>query len=206
MRAIPVLCLLLASVTSHAESTCEAERLADDTVAKVSARLGEFVIGQGDHAMAAAVGRLLLQRGQTVATAESCTGGLIGEMITDVPGASEYFLGGMVSYANAIKINMLGVGEDVLAAHGAVSEPVARAMARGCREKFNANWAIAVTGIAGPDGGYDEKPVGLVYTAIAGCDHTEVQRHIFPGDRPTVRRRAALAALNQLRLCLRRQS
>jgi len=195
--------LVSVRVTSHAASTLEAERLATAAIAEITTRLGEFVVGQGDQAMPAAVGALLSHRSQTLAMAESCTGGLIGEMITDVSGSSEYFLGGIISYANAVKRDVLGVGEDILAQNGAVSEPVARAMAIGCRAKFNADWAIAVTGIAGPDGGTPEKPVGLVYTAIAGCDHTEVQRHIFPGDRPTVRRRAALAALNQLRLRLR---
>jgi len=195
--------LVSVRVTSHATNTAEAERIAGVTIAEISTRLGELVVGQGDQAMPAAVGELLRHRGQTIATAESCTGGLIGEMVTDVSGSSEYYLGGIISYANSVKRDLLGVGEDILAANGAVSEPVARAMAVGCRAKFGTDWAISITGIAGPTGGTPEKPVGLVYTAIAGDDQTDVHRHILPGDRPTVRRRAALAALNHLRLRLR---
>jgi len=191
-------------VTARAVGAAEAGRLADATIAQLSARLGDWVVGEGDRTMPAAVGMLLRRRRQTLATAESCTGGLIGEMITDPAGSSDYYLGGISSYANSVKRDSLGVGEDILAANGAVSESVARAMAVGCREKLGADWAISVTGIAGPGGGSTEKPIGLVYIALAGPDHAETHRHILPGDRPTIRRRAALTALNHLRLHLRK--
>jgi nicotinamide-nucleotide amidase len=124
-------------------------------------------------------------------------------MITDVAGASDYYLGGLVCYANAVKRDLLGVGDDILAANGAVSEPVARAMAEGCRSRFGADWAVSATGIAGPSGGSVEKPVGLVYVGLCGPGCQEVHRHVLPGDRPSIRTRAALAALNHLRLALR---
>lgn len=196
--------LVSVRVTARAASTSEAQALAQRALADVRARLGEWVVGEGDHAMAAAVGELLARRGEMLATAESCTGGLMGKMLTDVAGSSEYYLGGVVSYANAVKRDLLGVGEDVLAAHGAVSEPVARQMARGCRERFGADWGISATGIAGPGGASDEKPVGLVYIGVSGPQVDEVHRHILPGDRETVRLRAATAALNHVRLALRR--
>ena len=190
-------------VTAHAESPERADAVARETVAEVRRRLGELVIGENDDTAASVVGAMLRQRGQTVATAESCTGGLIGEQITDVPGASEYFLGGAVCYANAAKRDVLGVDEHLLAEHGAVSEPVAEAMAAGCRERFDSDWAVATTGIAGPTGGTESKPVGLVYISLAGPDGTQVHRHVFSGTRKFIRLQAALAAINYLRLALR---
>jgi nicotinamide-nucleotide amidase len=190
-------------ITSRAGTPAEAGRLADAAIAEISARLGDLVVGEGENAMSAAVGALLRQRSQSLATAESCTGGLIGEMITDVPGASDYYLGGIVSYANAVKTDMLGVSEDVLAANGAVSEPVALAMAQGCRNRFGADWAVSATGIAGLSGGSAAKPVGLVYIGLCGPDCLKVYRHVFPGDRPSIRIRAALTGLNHLRLRLK---
>jgi nicotinamide-nucleotide amidase len=190
-------------VAGRAATPAEAEQLADATIAEIAARLGELVVGQGEHAMSAAVGELLRKRRQSLATAESCTGGLIGQMITDVAGASDYYLGGVVSYANDVKRDMLGIAQDVLAANGAVSEPVALAMAEGCRSRFGADWSISASGIAGPSGGSDSKPVGLVYVGLCGPGGRQVHRHVFPGDRASIRTRAALAALNHLRLALR---
>jgi nicotinamide-nucleotide amidase len=192
-------------VASKAATPAEAARLADATIAEIATRLGEIVVGEGEHAMSAAVGELLRQRGWSLATAESCTGGLIGQMITDVAGASDYYLGGVVSYADAVKRDLLDVGRDILAANGAVSEPVARAMADGCRKRFGADWAVSATGIAGPAGGSAQmqKPVGLVYVGLCGPGCLQVHRHVFPGDRTSIRTRAALAALNHLRLALR---
>jgi nicotinamide-nucleotide amidase len=189
-------------VTARAGSAAEAWGLADAMIAQVASRLGELVVGEGDNAMATAVGELLRRRGQSLATAESCTGGLIGKMITDVSGSSDYYLGGMVSYANAVKQSALGVSQRLLAEHGAVSEPVALEMAKGCREKFRSDWAVSATGIAGPGGGSPEKPVGLVYIGISGPGCETVRRCVFPGDREAVRLRAAIAAMNQLRLVL----
>ncbi len=190
-------------VTARAESPELADELSRGTVAEVRRRLGDLVIGEDDETIASVVGAMLRRCGQTLATAESCTGGLIGERITDVPGASEYFLGGGVCYANDVKRDVLGVGQGLLDEHGAVSEPVAAAMAAGCRERLGSDWAISTTGIAGPAGGTENKPVGLVYIALAGPAGTDVHRHVFPGTRTFIRRRAALAALNYLRLALR---
>lgn len=194
--------IVSARITARGDSPGQAERLAAAAAGEIRSRLGELVIGEGDETMASAVGRLLRRSRQTLATAESCTGGLIGQMVTDVPGASDYYVGGVVCYANELKRDLLGVSEETLATHGAVSEPVAAAMADGCRERLGGDWGIATTGIAGPTGGSDEKPVGLVYISLAGARGTKVRRHVFPGTREIIRRRAALAALNALRLAL----
>ncbi len=196
--------LVSVRVLTRAKDRSAAEKLARETIALLRDRLGELVVGEDDETMSPAVGMLLLSRGQTLATAESCTGGMIGEMLTAVAGSSRYYLGGVVAYANQAKTALLGVAESLLAAHGAVSEPVAAAMAEGCRKRFASDWAVSVTGIAGPAGGTDEKPVGLVYIGLSGPDGTQVRRHILPGTRDIVRLRASLTALNHLRLKLRR--
>jgi len=137
-------------------------------------------------------------RGLTVATAESCTGGLIAEAITSVPGSSAYFLGGVVSYADAVKAAVLGVPDSVLAAHGAVSAQVALAMASGGRERLGATLCVSTTGIAGPDGGSEAKPVGLTYVGLAWAGGTDVRKLVFAGDRAANRDSAARAALDWL--------
>ncbi|MCY2931918.1 MAG: competence/damage-inducible protein A [Planctomycetota bacterium] len=189
-------------VTSRAGTEEDAERQALEVVEPLKERLGEIVIGEGKVTMASVVGQLLRERKQTLATGESCTGGLIGELITQVSGASEYYLGGVVAYDNAVKERLLEVPAPLLAAHGAVSEAVVAAMAEGVRRKTGADWGLAVTGIAGPAGGTREKPVGLVYTALAGGGGTKVAKAIVPGDRPLIRQRAAMAAMNMVRLAL----
>ncbi len=141
---------------------------------------------------------LCLGRGLSVATAESCTGGLVATTITEVAGSSGYFLGGVVSYADAAKASLLGVPEATLAAHGAVSAQVAVAMASGARARFAATLAVSITGVAGPDGGSDAKPVGLTYVGLASATGTEVRRLVFDGDRAGNREAAALAALEWL--------
>ncbi len=193
-------------IISQAATPAEANSQADDTVLQVCNRLGEKVFGVGeDVTMASATGELLRRAGQTVATAESCTGGLIGKMLTDTGGSSAYYLGGIISYANEVKRDQVGVPEDFLIKHGAVSEQVAGALAEGARKKLNADWAIGVTGIAGPTGGTAEKPVGLVYTSLAGPDgNVTVQKNLFHGGREMIRLRSALTALNNLRLELTR--
>lgn len=137
--------------------------------------------------------------GQTLATAESCAGGLIAHRITNVPGASEVFLGGIIAYSNTVKTALLGVPEELLIAHGAVSEPVARAMAEGACRRLGSDWSVAVTGIAGPGGGTPEKPVGLVYVAVHGPRVSEVHRVRFQGDRESIKQQTAEAALRILR-------
>ncbi len=137
-------------------------------------------------------------RALTVATAESCTGGLVAATITAVPGSSAYFRGGVVSYANDAKVALLDVPNAALEAHGAVSAQVARAMAEGCRARLGTSLAVAVTGIAGPDGGSAAKPVGLTYLALASGHATEVRRCVFAGDRDAVRSAATAEALGWL--------
>jgi nicotinamide-nucleotide amidase len=145
------------------------------------------------------VGAALRTRGWTVCAAESCTGGLILTWLTDVPGSSAYVLGGVVAYAYSAKTALLGVDEQTLQRHGAVSETVARAMAQGARHAFGADVAISVTGIAGPGGGMPEKPVGLTWLGLAGPGEAmRVERHVWPGDRAQVRAASAMRALEMI--------
>lgn len=139
-----------------------------------------------------------LGRGLTIAVAESCTGGLVADAITDIAGSSGYFAGGVVSYSNEAKLRLLGVPGAVLAAHGAVSAQVARAMAEGVRDRFGTSVAASVTGIAGPDGGTDAKPVGLTYVAVADADGVDVRRHLWSGDRAANKVSSAAAVLELL--------
>ena len=139
-----------------------------------------------------------LDRGLTVATAESCTGGLVAAALTSIPGSSGYVLGGLVSYADGIKRDLLGVDEALLAGHGAVSAQVARAMATGARKRFGADLAVSVTGIAGPDGGSAAKPVGLTYVGVADAAGADVRRFVWPGDRAANRLDSCVAALELL--------
>lgn len=171
----------------------------DALAARITEVLSAHIYGVDDEGMEAAVGRLLRERGQTLAVAESCTGGMIASRITDVPGASEYFLAGVVAYANAVKTQLLGVPEGLLAQFGAVSEECARAMAEGARAAFGTDYAIATTGIAGPGGGTPEKPVGLVYVAVADARGTVVEGFGWPGTREQFKQRTSQMGLNLLR-------
>lgn len=146
---------------------------------------------------------LLLTRGETLGTAESCTGGLIAALITSLPGSSAWFKGGITAYANEIKTALLGVPEDVLATHGAVSEATALAMARGAVNALRVSHSLAVTGIAGPDGGSPDKPVGTVWLAWCVAGQATARRFLFTGDRAAVRDQAAQAALEELVRLLR---
>jgi nicotinamide-nucleotide amidase len=139
-----------------------------------------------------------LAAGSTVALAESCTGGMVAAAITEVAGSSGYFVGGIVSYANDAKRDLLGIDPAILAAHGAVSAQVARAMATGARERFGATLAASVTGIAGPDGGSAAKPVGLTYIGVADADGVDVRRIVWSGDRSANRRDSTIAVLEML--------
>ena len=163
---------------------------------------GKFLFAQREVGIAELVLELLRERGLTLATAESCTGGLVGGRLTDVPGSSDVFLGGAIVYSNAAKERQLGVPAALIAAHGAVSAEVAAAMAHGARERLGADVAVAVTGIAGPGGGTAEKPVGLVYVHAAGPMGERELRLDFPGDRETIRGRATVAALHTVRRLL----
>lgn len=188
-------------IIARAADMTAATRMADDVATQVRARLGKLVVGQEHQTMASVLGELLRGKNQTLATAESCTGGMIGQMITAIAGSSDYYRGGVVAYSNEIKSGVLGVSDDLLREHGAVSEPVAIAMADACRARLGSDWAISVTGIAGPGGGTPTKPVGLVYIGLAGPGKgARAFRHVFPGERDIVRLRASLAAMNYLRL------
>lgn len=175
------------------------ERRLDRLERALRRRLGAAVYGTDARTLEAAAGEALVRRRQTVAVAESCTGGSVLDRLTDVPGSSRYVLLGVVAYHNRMKTNLLGVSPALLARHGAVSAPVARAMARGARSASGATVGLAITGIAGPDGGTARKPVGLVYMAIADRRRTVVKRWQFHGDRRVIKDRAVQAALDWLR-------
>lgn len=162
-------------------------------------RFGTAVVGEGDETLAGGVGRLLLAHGARLAVAESCTGGLLGARITEVPGASEWFVGGFLTYSNALKHEILGVSARILEEHGSVSEEAAAAMASGARSRAGATHALSVTGIAGPNGGSEEKPVGLVFFGLADENATVVKKRFLKGDRQTIRARAVAIALDLLR-------
>ena len=165
----------------------------------VRARVGELIFGEGADTLEAAVGRMLRARGLTLATAESCTGGLLADRITNVPGSSSYYCGGMVVYGNAAKVSLLGVDDAVLAEAGAVSERVARQLAAGARQRLGADLAVATTGIAGPGGGTPEKPVGTVWLGYADANGTHAVRLQFVTDRLLNKRLSVTAALNLVR-------
>lgn len=161
--------------------------------------LGDDVAGVDIQGLAHAVIPSLVASGQSVATAESCTGGLVGAALTDVSGSSGAFMGGVISYSNEAKEDMVGVPHEFLVDHGAVSEQVARAMAEGVRRRFSTDWGLGVTGIAGPSGGTDEKPVGLVHWAVAGPAGVVARHRVFPGDREIVRQWSVNVVLDLLR-------
>jgi nicotinamide-nucleotide amidase len=187
-------------VLARGTSVDEARRRSEAAAKEVRARLGpDAVYGEGQTTLAEVVCRLLEARALTLAVGESCTGGLVAELVTSVPGASRSFLGGVVAYANAAKSALLGVDSRLIEVHGAVSTEVARAMAEGARERFGASIALGITGVAGPDGGTAEKPVGLVHWAVASDGGTRSKQAVLSGDREQVRRRAAFAALALIR-------
>lgn len=176
----------------------ELDRALAAAVDRLTAVLGDSAFSVDGRTVEEVVGGLLQARGWRVAAAESCTGGLMMQRLTDVPGSSAWVLGGVVAYDNSVKVSALDVPADQLEAHGAVSEVVARAMAEGVRARTGADVGVGITGIAGPDGGSDEKPVGTVFIAVAS-DRTDVRRFLFPGDRTMVRTFASAAALNMVR-------
>jgi nicotinamide-nucleotide amidase len=185
-------------ITARAPSTDEAEQMIAQMERTVRKRLGAYIYGTDDTTLEQAVVNLLREHGQSLATAESCTGGLVSHRVTEVPGSSDVFVGGIVAYSNAVKQQELGVPQEVLAQYGAVSEPTARAMAEGVRARLGSHWGIGITGIAGPTGGTPEKPVGLVYIGLSDPTGTLVTRHLFLGDRQTVKWRASQVALTLL--------
>ncbi|MGD2095154.1 MAG: competence/damage-inducible protein A [Phycisphaerales bacterium] len=165
-------------------------------------KLGELVYGTDEQTLAEVVGRELARQEKTIAIAESCTGGTVAKMLTDIPGASEYFRYGWITYSNSAKTSELNVNPDLIEKYGAVSEQVAEAMARGARKKAGADFAIGITGIAGPTGGTEQKPVGLVYISVDSSNFSETKRCLLYRNRQFTRLRAAQTALNMLRLKL----
>lgn len=184
---------------ARAASAAEADRRVAETVRAIRERLGPIVFGEGDDSMESVVGRLLVEAGRTIATAESCTGGLIAERLTDVPGSSRYFLGGVVSYSNDAKSALLGVSAALIERDGAVSESVVRAMAEGARSRFGSDFALATSGISGPDGGTPTKPVGLVWIALADAGGTHADSFVFSVDRTRHRSLTSQVALDWVR-------
>jgi len=186
-------------VMAKAPGREEAEALIEPVAAELVRRIGAGIFGTDDVTLEGAIAAELMRRGLTIATAESCTGGSIADAFVRVPGVSATFLGGVVAYANSMKEHVLGVDPADIRRMGAVSEEVAIAMARGARERLGADIAISTTGIAGPDGGTPEKPVGLVWYGLATEDgRYSARRHVFPGARSDVRMRATMTALNIL--------
>ncbi len=184
---------------ARAKTAEEADARIGQVTEAIRARLGAIVYGEGGDTMESVVGRLLTEHGLSVATAESCTGGLIAERITDVPGSSAYFLGGIVAYSNAAKASQLGVSEALIESEGAVSGPVVRAMAEGARARFGSDFAVATSGISGPDGGTAEKPVGLVWIAISSAEGTHSDSFVFQVDRSRHRSLTTQVALDWVR-------
>lgn len=187
-------------VTARADTAEQADVLINQRAALVRERLGVAVYGENEDPLEKAVVHLLKERGQTVSTAESCTGGLVAQRITDVAGSSAVFIGGVVAYSNQVKTVLVDVPEEMLARVGAVSPDVGQALAEGARKRFGTDYGIGITGVAGPDGGTPDKPVGLVYIAVAYPGGSEVDKANFIGSRQIVRHRASQTALNMLRL------
>src|SRR5689334_8227505 len=184
---------------ARADSLEVAQQRVDKLAEKLEDELDEHVFSRQGESLEQIVGYYLQMRNATVAVAESCTGGLIGERITSVSGSSRYFLGGAMVYSNELKHKFADVPKALIAAHGAVSRQVAAAMAEGIRKKCGATWGLSVTGIAGPTGGTDDKPVGLVFHALSNGESTEVVERKFPGDRERIRWWASQQALDMLR-------
>ena len=184
---------------ARSPSVAEANALLEELSAKIEAALGDYVFSTLGETLEDIVGRYLALRHKTLAVAESCTGGSLSERLTRVPGSSNYFLGGVVCYSNDLKTRLTGVPAKLIEEKGAVSKPVAMALAEGIRRNVGASVGVGVTGIAGPGGGTAEKPVGLVFIALADDRGTQVREFRFPGDRERVRHLSTQAALEMIR-------
>ena len=174
-------------------------------MAKLREILGDSMYSEQDDTLEGCIGRMLAGRGKTVSAAESCTGGLISSLFTSIPGSSEYYLGSVTSYANSVKAGVLGVPEQIISEHGAVSEECVRAMAEGVRKLTGSDFSVATSGIAGPGGGSESKPVGLVWIAVSSEAGTEAFRFVFRGDRKRNIDRFAANALNILRTKVKKE-
>lgn len=177
----------------------EQEAAIDREMVKLKTILGDAIYSEQDDRLEISIGRMLAEKGKTVSAAESCTGGLISSLFTSIPGSSEYYLGSVTSYANSVKSGVLGVDPSIISEHGAVSEECVRAMAEGVRRITGSDFSVATSGIAGPGGGSEEKPVGLVWIAVSSQMGTEAFKMVFKGDRKRNIERFAANALNILR-------
>jgi nicotinamide-nucleotide amidase len=189
-------------VTARAATPEEAEEKIAPVVDEILSRLGDYYFGEGDETLESAIGKLLTQRGETLALAESCTGGLLAKRLTDGAGSSAFFTEGLVTYSNEAKERLLGVPNKLLVEHGAVSEPVAKAMAEGVRKTAGTDYGLSVTGVAGPDGGTEEKPVGLVFVGLSDVEGTVAERldlSAWKRSREAIRERSANRAFDLLR-------
>ncbi|UCF44071.1 MAG: competence/damage-inducible protein A [Planctomycetota bacterium] len=187
-------------IIATAGDQAKAEAMAEKDEKLLYKLLGELVYGRGEQTLAEVVGEKLAEQGKTIAVAESCTGGCLAKLLTNVPGASRYFKQGWVTYSNSSKSEELGVPVDLIEKHGAVTEQVAESMARGAKKNAGTDFAVGITGIAGPTGGSEQKPVGLVYISLGSDNGCETRRFVISGDRELIRLRAAQTALNMLRL------
>ena len=179
-----------------------AESLLDELIDRIREKLKKSIFTDCELSFEEVVGQTLREKNKTLGTAESCTGGLIGKMITDVPGSSDYYRGGVVCYSDQLKIDLVGVNETTLERFGAVSEEVAHQMAEGIRKRTGADIGLSVTGVAGPGGGTDEKPIGLVFFGLALGNEVRVRKLEFPGQRETIRLRSSRIALDWMRRVL----
>ena len=189
-------------ITAKAADRETAEQLIAGMEKKIRSRVGEYIYAADDEDMETVVGQALRAKNQTIACAESCTGGLLTSRLTDVPGSSAYVMGSVVSYTNEVKVDFVGVEKKTLAAHGAVSKETACQMAEGIRKVMHTDFGVGITGIAGPDGGTPQKPVGLVYIAVAGPDRTAVKKNRFTGTRKQIKFQTTQTALDMLRRML----
>jgi len=193
-------------ISAKAPDRSAALRMISDLEEKARARLGDYIYGVDEETLESVVVHTLIERKLKLALAESCTGGLIAHRVTNVPGSSDTFLAGIVAYSNAAKTELLGVAEELIRKHGAVSPEVAEAMAEGAAERTGADIALGITGIAGPGGGTPAKPVGLVYIGLRTPEGLSSTKHIFGGSRLEIKQRSSHAALNAVRLYLLRNA
>ena len=189
-------------LTAEGKDYQESLMILDQITEQINHRMGKSVFGYDDDTLVGVVARLLSSHNMTLAVAESCTGGLLGKMITDVSGSSRFFWGGVISYSNQAKQKVLGVKSVTLHDHGAVSRATALEMAQGVKRLAGTDWGVSITGIAGPDGGSKEKPIGLVYIAVVGDNLEQVREMHFVGSRDAIRMLSAKSALDLLRLQL----
>ena len=171
----------------------------DELEKKITETIGKYIYGYDGDSLPEVVGGMLRERHMTIAVAESCTGGLLGKTITDIPGSSDYFAGGVIAYSNELKMKLLSVPQIILEKYGAVSDECARYMAEGAVQNLGANIGVSVTGIAGPSGGTDDKPVGIVYIGLSAAGETRAKEYRFGNDRERNRERSAVAALDMVR-------